>query len=97
MANYIMLLNYTAQGHKNVLDAPNRTDEAKKRFKALGANLRECFAVTGPYDEIAIVEAPNEDVASTAAHALCSLGNVRVQTLRGFTQEEHRQILQKLS
>jgi uncharacterized protein with GYD domain len=93
MSTYIMLLNYTQQGHQKVLEAPQRTDAVKVQFEKLGANLRECFAVMGQHDEIAIVEAPNELVASQAAHALCSQGNVSVQTLRAFTQEEHREIL----
>jgi uncharacterized protein with GYD domain len=96
MPAYIMLLNYTGQGQQAVLEAPKRTDAAKESFKALGANLRECYAVSGQYDEIAIVEAPSEEVASRAAHALCSKGNVRVQTLRAFTQAEHRQVLEGL-
>jgi uncharacterized protein with GYD domain len=96
MPTYIMLLNYTPQGHKDIREAPKRTDAAKQQFQTLGANLKECYAVTGPYDEIAIVEAPNEEVASRAAHHLISLGNVRVQTFRAFTQEEHRKVLEGL-
>ena len=96
MPTYFLLLNYTQQGQKDVREAPDRTDDAKRSFKDLGVNLRECYAVTGQYDEIAIIEAPNEEVASRASHTLCSKGNVRVQTIRAFTQQEHREILKGL-
>src|SRR5688572_15079894 len=96
MATYIMLLNYTVEGQKNCQKACDRTDDARQAFRKLGVNMRECYAVSGQYDEIAIIEAPSEEAASTAAHALCSRGNVRVQTLRAFSQEEHRRVLEAI-
>ncbi len=96
MPTYIMLLNYTPQGLKDVREAPQRTDVARQVFQRLGVNLKECYAVTGQYDEIAIIDAPNEEAASRAAHALASQGNVGVQTLRAFSQDEHRKLLETL-
>ncbi len=41
MATYIMLLNYTDQGIRNVKDSPNRLDAAKALAQNLGGSRNE--------------------------------------------------------
>ncbi len=50
----------------------------------------------GQYDAIAIVEAPNDETVARFALALGSAGNVRTMTLKGFTEQEHREIVGSL-
>jgi uncharacterized protein with GYD domain len=38
MATYIILINYTDQGIRNVKESPKRLDAAKKLLKGMGAN-----------------------------------------------------------
>ncbi len=48
------------------------------------------------YDGIATVEAPNDEAMARFALALGSAGNVRTTTLKGFTEQEYREIIGSL-
>jgi uncharacterized protein with GYD domain len=50
----------------------------------------------GEYDYVAIGEFPSDEVATTFALGISSLGNVRTTTLRAFTKEEFAAIVKKL-
>jgi uncharacterized protein with GYD domain len=50
----------------------------------------------GEYDYVAVGEAPSDEVATTFALALGSLGNVRTTTLRAYTKEEFGAMVKKL-
>jgi uncharacterized protein with GYD domain len=96
MPTYISLLRLTQQGIQSIKQAPGRIDAARKGFEAVGAKLKEVYAVTGQYDYVAIMEAPDEATAARAGLALGAQGNVRSETMRAFTVEEFRNILQSL-
>ena len=50
----------------------------------------------GPYDFIAICEAPDDEAATALSLSVCSRGNVRSQTLRAFSFDEMKKILGKM-
>ena len=50
---------------------------------------------TGAYDIVLVCEGP-EDAMMTAALRTAALGNVRTQTLRGFSAAEMRSLVAKL-
>jgi uncharacterized protein with GYD domain len=45
---------------------------------------------------VAIVEAPNDDVVARLALGNASMGNIRSETLRAFTEAEYRKIIASL-
>jgi uncharacterized protein with GYD domain len=96
MPIYIGLNKLTDQGIKNIKDSPQRIEEAFKGWEALGGKVIGFYAVLGEYDYVAIGEAPNDEVAVTAALALAAQGNVRTTTLKAFTKEEFAEIVKKL-
>lgn len=96
MASFVSLLRFTEQGILNIKDAPARLDYAKKAFQVFGAELKEFFLVMGTYDAIAIFEAPDDETATKLSMAISSQGNVRIETLRAFTQDEYRRIISAL-
>ncbi len=96
MASYVSLLRFTEQGILNIKDAPARLDSAEKAFQAFGAQLKQFFLVMGTYDAIAIFEAPDDETATKLSMAISSQGNVRIETLRAFTQDEYRRIISAL-
>lgn len=51
----------------------------------------------GAYDAVVIVEAPDDETVAKASLAISSLGNVRIETLRAFTEEEYREIVGAIS
>ena len=96
MPTYIILMNLTEQGIKNVKDAPARIEEATKGLQAAGGKLLAFYTVMGPYDYVAIAEGPSDEVALAQLLALGMAGNVRTTTLRAFTTEEFAEILKML-
>src|SRR5262245_19714464 len=96
MATYVTLLKYTDQGIRNIKESPSRLEKAKQLIKSLGGELKSFYLVQGRFDAIVITEAPSDDVAAKFALASGSLGNVRTETTRAFTEEEYRRIISGL-
>ncbi|BDG05100.1 GYD domain-containing protein [Anaeromyxobacter oryzae] len=93
MATYVSLIRYTDQGIRNVKESPARLDAAKKAFQGAGGELKQFFLAMGEYDIVMISEAPNDETVATIALSLGSLGNVRTETMRVFTESEYRKII----
>ena len=96
MATYIALGRYTQQGIQNIREGPARTKAAQKNAQALGAEFKAFYIVMGQYDFITIIDAPNDETAAKFALATASEGNVRIETLRAFTENEYRGIVDSL-
>ena len=66
MATYIVLFGYTQLGIQDIKESPARVDAAEKAFKAMGAKVKEFYAVMGMshYDTIFIVEAPDDETVT---------------------------------
>lgn len=97
MATYVMLLNWTDQGIKNVKDSPKRLDGVKKLAKDLGGEVKSFYMTLGAYDLVLIVEMPNNDKLASFALKVVSLGNVRSTTLRAYSEDDYRRIISGLS
>ena len=96
MATYIALGRYTQQGIQNIKEGPSRTSAAKKNVQALGGEFKAFYIVMGQYDFVTIIEAPDDETAAKFALATASEGNVRIETLRAFTENEYREIAASL-
>jgi len=94
MATYLILFSFTQQGIQNIKESPARVESAKKVFRDVGAEVKAFYAVMGgQYDTLFIVEAPDDETIAKAALATGSLGNVRTETHRIFTEDEYREIV----
>jgi uncharacterized protein with GYD domain len=96
MSTYITLISLTEKGITEVKEGPARLDEAKKAFKAMGAELKEFFLVSGQYDMVVIVEAPDDMTVAKLALLIGSQGAIRTQTMMAFTEEEYRKVVADL-
>jgi len=97
MATYVMLLNWTDQGIKNVKESPKRLDGVKKLAKDLGGEVKSFYMTLGAYDLVLIVEMPNNDKLANFVLKLALLGNVRSTTLRAYSAADYRRIISGLS
>jgi uncharacterized protein with GYD domain len=97
MVTYLMLLNWTDQGIKNVKDSPKRLDGVKKLAKDLGGEVKSFYMTLGEYDLIHIVDMPNNDKLASFGLKLGSLGNVRSTTLMAYSEDDYRRIISGLS
>lgn len=96
MPTYIILINYTDQGVRNVKESPKRLDAAKKLLKSMGGEFKQFYLTMGAYDLATIVEAPNDEAIAKFALAAGSLGNIRTTTLKAFPEDEYRKIIAAL-
>jgi uncharacterized protein with GYD domain len=96
MPTYISLVSFTQQGIQKIKESPARLDAAKKAFKAMGGELKHFYLTLGRYDIVLISEHPDEETAARAALATGSLGNVRTETCRAFTEDEYRKLIKSL-
>jgi len=96
MATYLSLLRYTEQGIRNIKESPARLDAAKKAFQAVGGELKQFFLTMGRYDAVIVSEAPDDETAAKIALSFGSLGNIRTETMRVFTEGEYRKIIGSL-
>ncbi|MDN5942990.1 MAG: GYD domain-containing protein [Nitrospira sp.] len=97
MVTYLMLLNWTDQGIKNVKESPKRLDGAKKLAKDLGGEVKSAYMTLGMHDLVLIVNLPDDDKLASFGLKLGSLGNVRSTTLRAYSEDDYRRIISGLS
>jgi uncharacterized protein with GYD domain len=93
MPTYIALLKWTSQGLQNIKQSPSRLEAARQGFQAAGVKMKDFYMVTGRYDMVAIVEAPDDVTLAKAILAAAMQGTVTSETCRAFTEDEYRQII----
>jgi uncharacterized protein with GYD domain len=97
MAKYLMLMNFTEQGIRNVKDTVKRADAFRALAKKHKANVKEVLWTLGQYDGALVIEAPDDETMTALALSSGQLGNVRTQVLRAFTADEMGPILSSMS
>lgn len=96
MARYIIMLNWTDQGIKNVKDTIGRAKAAGQAWEKAGGKLLDCVWTLGQYDLVLSVEAPDDEAVVATNIKLAGLGNVRTTTLRAFSENDMQRIMQKV-
>jgi len=97
MTTYILLLNWTEQGLRNVRESPKRLDTARKSLEAMGGSFREFYLTMGEYDMVAICEAPDDAVLARFMLKLGAGGNLRTRTLKAFPETAFRELSATIS
>ena len=87
MPAFITLANFTDQGARTIKESPERFEAFRSLAEAAGVTIKSVHWTTGAYD-IVIVSEGSEDAVMALALKTAALGNVRTQTLRGFTAAE---------
>lgn len=94
---FIVLLKYTAQGIQNIKETSERAHDFKETVEAkFGVAIKHQYWTTGEYDLVHIVEAPNDEAVMAMAFSLGAVGNVRTETMRAYSAEEIKDILDKI-
>ena len=92
MPAYITLANFTDQGARAIKDSPERFEAFKALAESAGVTIKSVHWTTGAYDVVLVTEGP-EDATLTLNMKMAALGNVRTQTLRGFSLAEMRKLV----
>ncbi len=93
MATYLMLLNWTDQGMRNIKESPKRMDAAKQLAKDLGGEIKTVYMTQGSFDLVFVAEMPNDEKVAAFVLKLGSLGNVRTTTLKAYSEDDYRNII----
>ncbi|MFB9979861.1 GYD domain-containing protein [Mesorhizobium newzealandense] len=96
MTSYIVLMNWTEQGARNVRDSPKRLDAARKQLGDMGGSFKAFYLTMGEYDMVAVLEAPDDAVLARFSLMLAASGNIRTRTLKAFPEFAYREIITSL-
>ncbi len=96
MATYIVLLNFTDQGIRNIKQSPERRKAAHAEAEKLGIKVKDSYSTMGAYDVVLVADAPNDEAITAWVLSRGSQGNTRSQTLRAFSADEMDRILAKV-
>lgn len=96
MATYIVLVNYTDQGIRNIKDTTKRADTVREMAKKFGVTAKDFYWTLGSYDVVNIFEAPDDTSMAALLAGIGTLGNVRTQALQAFSEEDMNGILAKM-
>lgn len=77
MPTYITMLKWTPQQASEHQNSASRLDAARKGFEAAGARMKDVYIVTGQYDMIAVVDAPDDVALERAILGSTPQGNTR--------------------
>jgi uncharacterized protein with GYD domain len=91
--NYVVLYRFTSDGAKNIRDTIKRAGAIRQQNAAAGFKIHQVFWLQGPYDMVAIVEAPNEETMMGAMLNVVAAGNVTSLTMRAYDATEMSRIL----
>lgn len=95
MATFVTLVNFTDQGIRNIKESPERFEAFKAAGEKLGVKVRSALYTVGQYDLVVVVEG-EEEAATALLLKVGSLGNVRTQSLRGYSVDEMKKIIDRM-
>jgi len=96
VTTYVVLINWTEQGVKNVRESPKRLDAAKKLLADMGGSFKDFYLTMGDCDMVAVCEAPDDAVVARFALQLGMGGNIRTRTMKAFPEAAYREIVSSL-
>jgi uncharacterized protein with GYD domain len=96
MPTYVTLMKFTEKGIQHVKDTVKRHEAFKSGAKKRGVTVKDVVWTLGAHDMVAIFEAPDDETASIVMLSADELGNVRTETMRGFTAAEMEKLLAKV-
>ena len=96
MARYVVLANFSEQGIKSVKDTATRAQAFRDSAKRMGVTVKEIFWTLGRYDVVATLEGPDDETVTALMLKFGSLGNLKSETLRAFSEAEIGSMLKKL-
>ena len=95
MATFITTIKFTQQGIKEIAHTTKRAAAFKASAKKHGVKVKQMYWTMGDLDGVIILEAPDDETATTALLHLGALGNVHTTTCRAFTAGEMDAMLAK--
>jgi uncharacterized protein with GYD domain len=96
MAKYVVLYRFTENGAKDIRGTVARARQTREQNEKRGFKVQALLWTQGPYDLVAVVEAPSEDAMMGGMVNIVSAGNVTSTTMRAFDEQEMDKILKQV-
>ncbi len=96
MPKYVAMLSFTGEGISNIKQSPDRVQSAREAVEAVGGTWIGYYVTLGRYDGVAIIDLPSDELAATVVVAIGAQGNVRTETMRAFSIDEFKDIINKV-
>ena len=81
MPRFVRLVKLTPEGMRNIKELPERFAKGRQYLESVGAKLIDVYAVSGPYDIVAILEAPDEKAIMKHGLFIAQTGYVELTTM----------------
>jgi uncharacterized protein with GYD domain len=81
MPRFVRLVKLTREGKMNVKELPERFTRGREYLESLGGKIVDVYAVSGPYDLVAILEAPDESAVMKHGLFVAQTGFVEIVTM----------------
>ena len=96
MQRYIVLINYTDKGMKNIKDLPRRIQAAHRKVEEAGGKFVEWNLTMGSYDSVAIIELPDDQTVAGTLLGAGRAGYIETTTLKAFPENRLEKIVNKI-
>ncbi|AUV83428.1 GYD family protein [Salinigranum rubrum] len=96
MPTYITLVDWTGEGIANVKESPRRLQQAREVFSTHGGEMTEFFMTMGQHDMVVVSQFPDDESYAKALLTVARGGSVRTETLKAFTEDEYRDVVDAL-
>jgi uncharacterized protein with GYD domain len=96
MATFVVLASFTDQGIRNVTETINRAEAFREMAKKSGVTVKDMYWTLGRHDIVVTCEAPDDETLTALMLSVASRGYVRSETLRAFSFEEMRKVLERM-
>ena len=94
MATFIMLINITNEGIKGIAKGgQDRKAMFEKLVSDFGGEIKSSYLTMGSYDRVIVLDFPDDESAAKCALSIGTRGNARSITLRAFSGEEIKAII----
>ncbi len=94
MHRYIALIRFTEQGAKDITQSTQRADTFDAAAEKAGITIEGQYWTFGAYDGVLIIRSDNEKAVLHCLTELAAGGNVRTETLKAFTEDDFKEIVQ---
>jgi uncharacterized protein with GYD domain len=95
MATFIALITETQQGETHIGDSVSREIEFRQQASKMGVSVKDAYWTLGEYDGVLIFNAADDETAAAAMCRLNAKGAIRTHTMRAFSGDEMKVILQR--
>ena len=96
MPLYAVLATWTEEGIRTVKQSPQRSDALQRAVEAAGGRVLSFLHTMGPYDVVATLELPSDEVLNEIMLRSGMQGFVRTETLKGWTGPEYAELVRRI-